>query len=144
MSLNSDFNDDLELTRIRKEKLAKYMELTKLPKGIVNFDEDAFNKAINQSPIGILIDFYADWCHPCKAVAPIMAQLEKEYRGRLLFGKINTDNNQRVALTYRVMSIPTFIIFHNSKPIVRFVGALPKIKIKEHIEKALKIINKSN
>ncbi|MFX0210076.1 MAG: thioredoxin, partial [Candidatus Hodarchaeota archaeon] len=92
----------------------------------------------------VFVDFWAVWCGPCKTVAPIIEQLEKEYRGRVLFGKINTDNFQNLALTYRVMSIPTFIIYFRGEPIVRFIGALPKQKIKEHIEKALKIIDKKN
>ncbi len=143
MSVNSNLEDDPELTKIRAKKLAKLMDQTKVPKGVVNFDEAGFKKAIMQ-PVPVFVDFWAEWCGPCHAVAPVISQLEQEYRGRVLFGKVNTDNYQNVALNYRVMSIPTFIIFHNGTPVIRFIGALPKKKIKEQIDKALKIIEKEN
>lgn len=99
-------------------------------------DASSFDKAISESPI-CLVDFWADWCIPCRRVAPILEELSKEYEGRVEFYKLNVDENPEIASKYKITSIPTMIIFKEGQPIDKIVGALPKQSIKEKIDKNL-------
>ena len=74
-----------------------------------------FETEVYQSDIPVLVDFYADWCGPCKAMAPVVEALAEEYRGKAKVGKINTDDNQDIAMEYGIMSIPTFLVFKGGK-----------------------------
>ena len=86
-----------------------------------------YNKEDIQSLKGIhLIDFYADWCGPCKMMSPIIDEVAKELDGKVKVGKINIDENQDLAMQFNVMSIPTIIAFKNGKPDKRFVGVRDK------------------
>ena len=74
----------------------------------------------------VLVDFYADWCGPCKMMAPIIGEIAEELQGKAKVGKINVDENQELAMKYEVMSIPTLIIYKNGKEAKRFVGVRDK------------------
>lgn len=74
----------------------------------------------------VLVDFWAPWCMPCRVVGPIIEELAEEYAGAVKVGKLNVDDNLRVAQTYRVMSIPTVILFKDGQPVEQMVGAKPK------------------
>ncbi|OGC38808.1 thioredoxin [candidate division WWE3 bacterium RBG_13_37_7] len=85
-----------------------------------------------------LIDFYADWCGPCKIMAPIFVELEKEFDGKVEFKKVDVEVNSNMASEFQVMSIPTFVIQKNGKEVDRKLGAMPKEILKSWIESYLK------
>ncbi|RIH86641.1 Thioredoxin [Meiothermus luteus] len=74
----------------------------------------------------VLVDFWAEWCGPCRMVAPVMEELAKEYEGKVTVAKLDVDQNPQVAMRYRVMSIPTIILFKDGQPVEVMVGAAPK------------------
>ncbi|MFH8038807.1 MAG: thioredoxin [Candidatus Aenigmatarchaeota archaeon] len=86
----------------------------------------------------VIVDIYADWCPPCKALSPIIEEVSKEYKD-VKFVKINVDENREIAHLYDVQSIPTLLYFQNGNLVNRTVGALPKAKIKEIIEKTFNL-----
>jgi thioredoxin 1 len=94
----------------------------------------SFQKDVLESDTPVLVDFWAEWCGPCKAVAPILDELAGEYDGKIKIVKLNVDENQEIAEKYGVMSIPTFIAFKDGQQADSFVGALPKESFKKHIE----------
>lgn len=83
-----------------------------------------------------LVDFWAPWCGPCKAIAPVLDELAQEYDGRVAIAKINVDEQSATAEVFGIMSIPTMILFKDGKPAGKLVGALPKAQIKNFIEGA--------
>jgi thioredoxin 1 len=88
----------------------------------VELNSTTFDKALD-STLPVAVDFYADWCGPCKEVAPIIDELTKEYRGKIIFMRLNVDENSRVADRYEIISIPTLIVFSKGKAIRKIVGA---------------------
>ena len=100
----------------------------------LQFTDANFQKEVLESNIPVLVDFYADWCGPCKMVAPIVAELATEYEGVFKIGKLNVDDNQETAQKYRVMSIPTLIIFKNGAAVETVVGAVPKKSLQDKLE----------
>ena len=85
-----------------------------------------------------LMDFYADWCGPCKLMAPIFAELEKEYEGKVEFKKVDVEANGDVAVEYGIQSIPTFVIVKDKKEASRKIGGMPKEVLKDWIDSNLK------
>lgn len=98
------------------------------------FTDANFQKEALESDIPVLVDFYADWCGPCKMVAPIVSELADEYNGVFKIGKINVDENPKTAEEYRVMTIPTLMIFKNGTPVDKVVGAVPKKALQDKLE----------
>ncbi len=98
------------------------------------FTDVNFQKEALESELPVLVDFYADWCGPCKMVAPIVAELADEYSGVFKVGKLNIDNEPDTAEKYRVMSIPTLMIIKNGEVVDKIVGAVPKAALKEKLE----------
>lgn len=96
-----------------------------------------FEKEIIQSQIPAVVDFYADWCGPCRMVSPVIEALSKEYAGRAKFAKINTDENPEIAERFNIMSIPTIMVFKNGAVASRTVGAGPAAMYKQKIDAAL-------
>ena len=97
-----------------------------------NFEEEAL-----QSNIPVVVDFYADWCGPCKMMSPIIDELSEAYEGRVKIGKVNTDESRAVAAKYNVMSIPTIIFIKDGELVDTSVGALPKAILEEKIANLL-------
>ena len=105
----------------------------------IHVTDEAFEKAVLQSPIPVVVDFWAPWCGPCHMVAPILEEIAKEYEGKLIVAKVNTDDNPDWAMRYGVQGIPTMLYVTNGKVVERQVGAAPKPFIKQKVEALLKI-----
>lgn len=98
------------------------------------FTDANFQNEALESVIPVLVDFYADWCGPCKMVAPIVAELADEYSGKFKIGKLNVDEQPATAEKYRVMSIPTLLILKNGAVVDTIVGALPKKALQDKLD----------
>lgn len=97
-----------------------------------NFQEEVIN-----SDVPVLVDFYADWCGPCKMIAPIVEQLSGEFEGKAKIGKLDVDANGVTAQNYRVMSIPTLLVFKGGEVVDTIVGAVPKNQIEAKLNAVL-------
>ncbi|MEM1674036.1 MAG: thioredoxin [Candidatus Bathyarchaeia archaeon] len=93
-----------------------------------------FNDFIKSGRL-VVVDCWAPWCAPCRMMAPIIDELAREYAGKILFGKLNVDENQRIPVQYQIMSIPTFLVFKNGVLVERIVGAMPKKVLEQRLVK---------
>jgi len=101
---------------------------------LIHFTDTNFKKEVLESQLPVLVDFWTTWCGPCKIIAPIIDELAKEYHNKIKIGKVNVDENPRIATHYGIMSIPTLIFFKNGRVMDQAVGALGKPEIKRKIE----------
>lgn len=101
------------------------------------FTEDNFEASVLQADKPVLVDFYADWCGPCKMMAPIVEKMADEYEGRAIIGKLNTDENMNLSKHYNVMSIPTLILFKDGEAKEVMVGLQRKEDVAVMLEKYL-------
>lgn len=101
---------------------------------IVYLTEESFESEAKNASVPVLIDFYADWCGPCKMVSPIMDTLADKYEGKAKICKINVDEQKKLAISHRVMSIPTLLFMKNGEVVERVTGALPQATIEEKLE----------
>ena len=106
---------------------------------IIQLTDKDFEEKVIKSTTPVLVDFYADWCGPCKLAAPVIEELAEEYKGRLTVGKVNVDENSILSGKYGVMSIPTMIVFKDGKEVERASGFGGKEGVIKLIEKVLKI-----
>ncbi|MCB0834699.1 MAG: thioredoxin [Bacteroidetes bacterium] len=97
----------------------------------------SFEELVNTSEVPVFVDFWAEWCGPCRMVAPAVKQLSEEFDGRLLVVKINVDNKPELAQKYGVSGIPAFGLYHKGKTLHQFVGAMPYAMLKQNVEKYL-------
>ena len=124
-----------------KEKKLKEMMGQKKPESKnndrpVDGSDENFDNVINSHPL-VMVDFWAEWCGPCKIVSPIIETLAKEYVGKILFLKINVDKCPNVASKFGIMSIPTLMIFKEGKVVDQIVGAVPKTLLESKIQNHL-------
>jgi thioredoxin 1 len=100
----------------------------------LNFTDAAFEKEVLNSDLPVLVDFWAPWCGPCKAMGPTIDALATEYAGRIKIGKMNTDENPATPMRYQVRGIPTLLLFKGGKVIEQRVGAMPKPDLQKVID----------
>ncbi|MCQ8893576.1 MAG: thioredoxin [Methanolinea sp.] len=135
--------EDEELQRIREKKLRE-LEARLLrnrdgeptvPVHVIPVDEANFRPLLSQHP-RLVIDFWAEWCGPCRMVGPIIEDLCQEMAGRVSFGKCNTDQNPRLAARFGISAIPTILLFRDGRLIDRITGAYPREALKARIARA--------
>jgi thioredoxin 1 len=103
----------------------------------VEVTEANFEAEVLKAETPVLVDFWAEWCYPCKMIAPIVEELSREYDRKVKFVKLDVDANPQRAMAYSVSSIPTLLIFRGGAPVERVVGAVPKGTLKRRLEAAL-------
>jgi thioredoxin 1 len=104
----------------------------------------AFEQTVLKSPVPVIVDFWAPWCGPCKMVAPILDKLAKEYAGKIVVAKVNTDNNPEWAQKYGVQGIPTMLFMANGKVVHKQVGALPERMLREAVTQFIEVAGQKN
>lgn len=104
---------------------------------VINVADSNFDAVILKSETPALVDFWASWCAPCRAIAPLVDEIAAQYKGRVRVAKMNVDENQSTPGKYGVRGIPTLILFKDGKVVDQLVGAVPKSQIKELVEKGL-------
>jgi thioredoxin 1 len=102
------------------------------------FTDANFETEVKGSSTPVLVDFGAEWCGPCRALAPIVEELAKEYSGRLKVGTVDIDKAQRTAATFGIMSVPTLLFFKGGKQVEKVTGLRPKADLKQRIENVLR------
>ena len=132
--------EDEELERIWLRKLKKLMDESKGTKveAVTTLNSSSFDKAIENANMPVLVDFWAGWCMPCRVMAPVIEELARDYARKVIFAKVNVDENPEVSQRYNIMSIPHFIIFKNGKPMERIIGAVGREPLEEALRKHLK------
>ncbi|WP_308682341.1 thioredoxin [Stomatobaculum longum] len=101
------------------------------------FTKASFEKEVLESKEPVLIDFYADWCGPCKMMAPVVEKLAEKYEGKVKVGKVNSDDEPELAQMFQVMSIPNFVIIKDGKVVDRVIGAVPQQALEEKLDAQL-------
>ncbi|HHT65160.1 MAG: thioredoxin [Caldicoprobacterales bacterium] len=96
---------------------------------VVNLTLDNFEDEVENSSLPVLVDFWAAWCGPCKMIAPIIDQLADEFDGKVKIAKINVDENRELSMRYKVMSIPTLLLFKDGEVVNQVIGARPKAEL---------------
>lgn len=99
---------------------------------VIELTADNFDEAVRKHRL-LVVDCWAEWCAPCRMVAPVVEELARDYQGKITFGKLDVDNNQSVAMKYNIMSIPTLLIFKDWQLIDQIVGALPKNQLEQQL-----------
>ena len=103
----------------------------------IDITDDSFNAEVVQSDTPVLVDFWAEWCGPCKMIAPIVEELAEEFGDKTKFTKLDVDTNPQSAMNFGIRGIPTLLIFNGGKPVETVVGAVPKSVLKKKLDAAL-------
>jgi thioredoxin 1 len=136
-------SSDEELEKIKQAMLKKMLAQPQpkpgiLKEGTVNELTDAnFQRALSEADKPVLIDFWAEWCAPCRMMSPIVHDMAAEYMGKAYFAKLNVDQNQRTAAQFGVMSIPYFMVFRNGRPAGQVVGAVGKAGLAQLLQRII-------
>jgi thioredoxin 1 len=105
----------------------------------VHVNDAAFEKTVLKSELPVIVDFWAPWCGPCKMVGPILDKFAREFEGKIIVAKVNTDENQEWASRYGVQGIPTMLFVYNGKIIHRHVGSVPEAMLRETLTQFLEV-----
>lgn len=132
---------DEELEKIREKKMKDMLDKDEesnsdWPSAPVKVSDSDFSEIIQKYPL-IIVDCWAEWCGPCRMIGPVVDALAKDYAGKIVFGKLNVDENQKTAMEYKIMSIPTLLVFKDGKLVDQIVGAMPKEQLEPKITKHL-------
>lgn len=123
-----------EIEKIKKKMMDDIMNESSKgdgwPTGPVEVTDDNFVEFVGKYPVTV-VDCWAPWCGPCRLIAPIIEELSKEMRGKIAFGKLNTDENQGTARNYNIYAIPTLLVFKKGEMVDQIVGAFPKEQLKQ-------------
>ncbi|MCH2309905.1 MAG: thioredoxin [SAR202 cluster bacterium] len=103
----------------------------------VEITDENFQTEVLNSETPVLVDFWADWCQPCKMIAPVVEQIAEEYDGKVKIGKLDVDTNQQTSQAMGIRGIPALIIFNNGKPVDQIIGVVPKSIIQKKIDEVL-------
>ncbi len=104
---------------------------------LVILQDATFDKEVLKSDVPVLVDFWAVWCGPCKAIAPAVEELAKQYKGKVKVAKMDVDEHQQVPQQYGIRSIPTLLLFKGGRVVDTIVGAVPKTKLEDSIKKVI-------
>lgn len=100
----------------------------------LTFTDDSFEEDVLNSDKPVLVDFWAEWCGPCRMVGPVVEELAGEFEGKARIGKVDVDNNPETSAKYGIRSIPSLLIFKNGEVVDQIVGAVPKAQLKKQLE----------
>ena len=134
--------NDAELEKIKQAKLEEMAHrVLQNPEGSasdkpIEVTDTTFKETIQNHSL-VVVDCWAAWCGPCRMVAPIIDEMARDYAGKILFGKLNVDENREVATQYEIMSIPTLLVFKNGQLVDRIVGAMPRQMLEPKITRYL-------
>jgi thioredoxin 1 len=129
--------DDIELDAIRQKRMAalkEKMEHQAIAGAVITIDQLHITDLLQKHP-ALVIDFWAEWCGPCRRVSPVIEELAQEFAGKVTFGKCNTDENQQLAMQLDISAIPNIVFFSHGRMVDRVIGAFPKEAIREKIIK---------
>jgi len=104
---------------------------------VIEFNDQNFDSEVLESKTPVLVDFWAVWCGPCKAIAPIIEEIANDFNGKVSVGKVDVDNNNQVAMKYGIRSIPTLLLFKNGEVVDQVIGNVGKESIESMLSKAL-------
>ena len=105
---------------------------------IISLNQQSWDNEVKNSDLPVVVDFWAEWCAPCRMMAPVLEEISKEYEGKIKVGKLNVDEDSTVAGEYRIMGIPTLLFFRSGEIVDKVVGVVPKKALQDKIEAILK------